>query len=410
MVAFLTYCQIFASAVLALILLIFPGIISYKIWVGIIGVISILYFFKEIILYKYKIKPILNILIFGILILLLYSITIFFYDTISDDNYYYSYLLVILGQVLPITLCASIVAQREKIQYKIKNLAPIVAIIFTFVSLIAAFFSKNTTSGGFIDSENGLNYQANSYLAAYATGFAIQYILSFNTIHYKSIFRYNILRYIVLCCIGVNLITILISGGRGGLVLFIAQCFMAIYILRLTNRIKAKDLMKVICYGIIVIFIITYCIEFSRSADIKTNGFNRIINAIQKGDSSGRDIIYILALDIIKDSIIYGHGVGSVFFKLGFYSHNCILDVLIELGIIGTMGYVLVIIMTFNKLKKIIKQDISNSIYMVIFLDGFIMSLFSGYYITHIPICWIVAFIYNINKNQQNNVSSLCNL
>ena len=92
---------------------------------------------------------------------------------------------------------------------------------------------------------------------------------------------------------------------------------------------------------------------------------------------------------------VFGHGVGSVFFEMGTYSHNFITDAMVEVGVIGTfILFSLFIILVFKAIKDIY-HDISDSLWLIIFLDGLVMSLFSGYYLAQIPLWWSVAFYFS---------------
>ena len=65
---------------------------------------------------------------------------------------------------------------------------------------------------------------------------------------------------------------------------------------------------------------------------------------------------------------------------------------MVETGILGTLFFVGVLVKTIKNLAIIVKRDITEYLWLVIFLDGFVMSMFSGYYLAHLPIAWSIGF------------------
>lgn len=154
-------------------------------------------------------------------------------------------------------------------------------------------------------------------------------------------------------------------------------------------------------------------IAFASSFGGATNGFSRIVNTVEHQDENGRDVLRGLALLSFLDSPIWGHGFGSVFYEVGEYSHNCITDALVEIGVIGCSVFILLLIMTWRKTGKLMQVDLTDAIWRIVYLDGLVMSFFSGYYLGHIPIYWIMGFVlgYSVRKNNlKNQISQADNL
>lgn len=148
--------------------------------------------------------------------------------------------------------------------------------------------------------------------------------------------------------------------------------------------------------------ILIFAIHFAETSSLKTNGFERIVATVETGDSNGRDILREKALNAFEKSPIVGHGIGSVFNEIGEYSHNCITDSLVEGGLIGTIIYVLVIGVAFFKLYKRARLHNDEYIWLTFIVNGLILSLFSGYYLTQLPICWSTAFAYSLTAINNN--------
>lgn len=95
-------------------------------------------------------------------------------------------------------------------------------------------------------TDNGLNYQNTSYMAAYATALAYYYILCFDKIKWVFFFKRRLWFIIIGISIIVNLLTIFIAGGRGGLVLYIAQSCLALYIWKVKMKLLPKSFLSLL--------------------------------------------------------------------------------------------------------------------------------------------------------------------
>lgn len=329
-------------------------------------------------------------------VLVLYALTYNFYNYPSDK--YNSFLLVLGGQVFPTVLCAAVVSQFGLIQYNIKQLAPLISLAFTIIAFIAGFFPNSTTSGGYISTDYGMNYQSTSYLAAYAASFSFYYLISYNDIAWPSIFKRKHIKTAIIISVIINFLTILVSGGRGGLALFIVQAMFTLYVFNKKKTATPNQIFKYLGLAFAIICIIVISLSFIENLPLKTNGIERIIATIKEGDQNGRDVLRENALSCFYNSPVIGHGIGSIFYEIGEYSHNCVTDALVEIGFVGCFIYILTLLKTWIKGIQLTKADTTDSLWIIIFLNGFIMSLFSGYYISQLPMCWSITFILCHNK------------
>lgn len=356
---------------------------------AIVSAIVMLFEFSKLQAGKVKVV-ICVILMLIILVLYLYTPNIYY----RESDKHQSFLLVLLGQILPVVICASITAHVDTAKDNIKILSPIVSILFTVLAFFAAFFPSSATTGGFTSTEYGLNYQSTSYLAAYAAGFSLYYLMCFEEVAWTKLFQKRIVRLFMMLSIVVNFLTILIAGGRGGLVLFVAHIGFAAYIHSKKSELTFKRVVNLIGLAIIALTIILLCVHFAENLPIKTNGFERILTTVERGDQNGRDILRTKALHSFLESPVIGHGLGSVFYEIGGYSHNCITDALVEIGVIGCFLFLALLCHTWRKCMYLFQEDMTNYIWIVIFFDGFVMSLFSGYYIAQLPILWVVTYMF----------------
>lgn len=110
----------------------------------------------------------------------------------------------------------------------------------------------------------------------------------------------------------------------------------------------------------------------------------------QNSGLSGRDVIWGNAISYFKNSIIFGHGIGSFESVYGVYAHNLIFEILTSYGIVGgafflisVIKYVYNIFKSSGKLKYIL---------MLFFTLGLVPLMFSIYTFRW-PYYWIYLYL-----------------
>ena len=394
----LCYVQIFASVFCAIILTFIPSLMTYKEFVIGVGVISLSVSFFTFLKYFRARSGIIYTLLIGTFLLLYYYLTGISY-TISSAKYD-SFFMVLYGQSIPTMLIASSVSMNPYAQLLFKRSIPYVAIVFSFVSFISAFFPTDMTSGGYASNENGLNYQSTSYMSAYASGLILYYIIFFKHIDWLRPFRNRYIRMIMSTMLIINFLTILIAGGRGGLVLYVILLFFIFIFHVHRSKFSLSQVFKYLVLGLFLLILVYLSICFVRESTVETSGFERILAFVQEHDQNGRDELREIAWASFWGAPLCGHGIGSVFFEIGEYSHNCFTDVLVETGCFGCVVFLTMLLCVAKKLYRFIKIDVTDMCWAIIFLDGFVLSLFSGYYLANMPLIWIISFIFCIKKQK----------
>lgn len=395
MLAYLTYFQIFAMMVASVLFFFFPNAFTYKETVIVVGGLSIICIIYYVVKGKIPKVAFAWTALIGALLFALYSITPDWYYAKSAK--YESFRLVLVGQTIPGILCACIVSYLPSVQIKIKQIAPAVGLIFTLLAFTSSFSPKEITSGGYANSD-GLNYQTISYLAAYAAGLNYYFILNRKSFNFGSLFSNNIYSKTAPFLLVLNFLSILIAGGRGGLVAFVIISAYALYVMIRKGEKDPKRIRKIIGIIVCATIIVVIGVRFAMNSDIKSNGFERIMLTVTTGDTNGRDILREKAIVSFLQAPVFGHGLGSVFYEIGEYSHNCITDFLVEIGLIGTIVFVSVFLLTWIKAQRLVKSDCSDSLWTFFLLYGLTMSLFSGYYFAQIPMIWSIAYILCYKK------------
>lgn len=391
---YLLYMQIFASYFCAILMYFAPALVTYKTYALVLAVITSLILFWQIIKKKGVIsKSTFGIAIFYIGIIICYKwVTPMFYSD-NPVRIYSSQILAIAGQILPYSLLASFAAENEDIQQKIKELAPYVGIAFSLVAFVCAFHPTATTSGGLADNENGMNYQNISYVAAYSAALMEYYLLTHRDIKQMGIFQDSIGVFISFGTVMLDFVTVLLSGGRGGFVVIVLFTVITAWLAVNHGLMTVQKLVRGLALAIAACVGLAGAFYYAANSSLKTSGFGRIMRMLGGSGDTGRSSLRERAMNSFQTKPILGHGFGSVFWEVGHYSHNFFTDVLVEIGIIGLIAILVLLVVTFCRELRLIKRDYSDILWMYIFLCGFIMAMFSGYYLTHISSSVAIAFI-----------------
>ena len=184
--------------------------------------------------------------------------------------------------------------------------------------------------------------------------------------------------------LGITLIALATTGSRGGILsLFVA---LSIYIY-LSHREKIVKLSSI--FGIIIAFTFISTISFlltpSEPKEILTERINpeRLDEGLDKY-TAGRTRILRYGLNIFLQSPIYGHGRESfkpLMQELGYdkVAHNTYLTYLVELGIIGLILFLCILIKIYKYAKQHMAEanDKWNKLFYISYLSGFCGYFFS---------------------------------
>lgn len=330
-----------------------------------------------------------NALLICALVTLLFYTTRIFY--VTPNTQYDSYFLAMGVNFIPGVLTAIWMLQYDDMLEKIeRGLIPFI-VLYTTILAKVVFTANIGLNMEQTFSETVMSYQSISYYSAYALGFTLYVVTSD---HYPLV-----LRRAMLVLGAVQLLMAIMGGGRGAFILCV--------ILLAYFGSKQMSWKKLIAVGIII-FAGFYIISLFLSENpVFQLGFNRIFNFFNNSEAISHDLRWIRwhkALDSFYVSPIIGHGLGSVFYEIGFYSHNIFTDILCEGGII-LMGVISVVLFRFVKDSfYLIRFDSRYEIILLIFLCSFVMCLFSGYYLAEtgvwLSITYILGRVY-ILRNEE---------
>ncbi len=403
MLTTLTYFQIFSLFFYNIGLLVLPGLFSYKTFSLVLAIITAVAIIKCLLSKKSKVdKRVITVSLAFIIVIIMYRFVTPLQYRITDPGYFSGEFLALSGQVFPAAITALLIANQDEVQSSIKKSSLIVSVVFSVVSFYLVLNSKNKTSAGLISTDVDMTYQTLSYMAAFSAALSDYYLLCFANSNRRNL---HLIAYLT---IALDAAIVIISGGRGGFVLY---CFFillsAYYALRKKGGIRNKNLKRII-YIVVAVIIASFVIKRIQSSQtVNSNGVERVFSLFANYSDAGRNYLRNQAFRSFWESPIIGHGFGSVFFELGQYSHNIFTDLLVETGIIGTGVFIVILYQFFRKAKMLIKEDSSDILWIFLFFSGFLMLLFSSYYCAVVIMWWPVFLVYGKSKNTKTKPPSV---
>lgn len=353
--------------------------IYFQTYSGLLAIISVFLFVAN--RHNIPLRAFNNVLVISVSVVVLFYITRFFYDKV--DVRYEAYFLSMGVRFVP-ALLAGTVMLKSNLYLRSMEKAMLPFVLFYTVVLAKVIFSAKigVNIGASFNLEGGMNYQNMSYYSIFAFGMTL-YMFSYG--HFGTFLRYAIL---VLAFLQV--IMTLMTGGRGAFVLAI---IFAMYF-----GTRKFSMSRIVLYVIITVVLCVILQTLLTHNAVMAQGMGRIMNFFNSSNSVMNDNRWVrwgLAWDAFLDSPICGHGLGSVFYKVGFYSHNILTDILCEGGIVLLIFFIILLLKFYKCSKYLIKKDARYIILTIIFLCSFVSLLFSGYYLANSGLWFALAYILN---------------
>lgn len=246
--------------------------------------------------------------------------------------------------------------------------------------IVGAFDAGQYSVGG------GFNYQSLAYYMAVLFCFSLYYSFVYKKKQNK------IVKIAAIVTMLIQAVACCMAGGRGGLVLLVVYViYMGYFILK--RRILSKgNLISVALTSIVGFLIVANKLNMWSSS-----GFGRSSGLV---DDDDRFLMWARIWNYVPDNYYMPYGLGGVYFTFGIYTHNIILDWLIELGVIGALIMSVIYVKTYINIFKLTKKNEVFVVVMIIAIFGVIYNMFSGYWISTAEI-WlafgtaITSFNYN---------------
>lgn len=360
--------------------------VVFRLYSGILAVVVAFVFFLSI--HRIPRRIYIGGLLLCAIIILLYFSTRCFYDEVN--NRYTSYFLSMGVRFIPAVLTGMYMLSHDDIMKKVEYALQPFILLYTITLASVAFTANIGVNIAQTFNTDFLNYQSISYYSIFAFGFNMYLIVQCS----NSYTRYR--RYILIALAILQVIITIMAGGRGA---FVLGCVFTLYFA--LKHITFSKLISYILIGLAVLLTINAILSDN---EIFKMGFERIFNFFGNTEAIGTDNRWIrwnLAWNAFTKSPVFGHGLGSVFYEVGFYSHNIFTDMLCEGGVVLFLIFIFVLMKFIRASQILITEDYRNEIIVIVFLCSFVMNSFSGYYLSDTGI-WL-SLTYVLCKNSLNN-------
>ena len=360
--------------------------VVFRLYSGILAVVVAFVFFLSI--HRIPRRIYIGGLLLCAIIILLYFSTRCFYDEVN--NRYTSYFLSMGVRFIPAVLTGMYMLSHDDIMKKVEYALLPFILLYTITLASVAFTANIGVNIAQTFNTDFLNYQSISYYSIFAFGFNMYLIVQCS----NSYTRYR--RYILIALAILQVIITIMAGGRGA---FVLGCVFTLYFA--LKHITFSKLISYILIGLAVLLTINAILSDN---EIFKMGFERIFNFFGNTEAIGTDNRWIrwnLAWNAFTKSPVFGHGLGSVFYEVGFYSHNIFTDMLCEGGVVLFLIFIFVLMKFIRASQILITEDYRNEIIVIVFLCSFVMNSFSGYYLSDTGI-WL-SLTYVLCRNSLNN-------
>ncbi len=326
----------------------------------------------------------------ALLILLgLYYITGKIYSPMMDN--YWSNLLAYGALCIPACYVGMRLA-RESYEKEIMRLLPLFVFVLSLIVARAVIFSSAQMTLLGTNEEDVFNYQNSSYYLSFCYSYCFYYVFFYNRKEAKrKYFGRKIEKYIMIALLFVCAISCLLGGGRGA---FVFLVFVSGYLL---FRIVTQEGKGKMSYILLLIFGVgVIALLLSQFHVLESTGFARIQDQLTSDDE--RSSLWDKAMKEWKDSPLLGHGLGSIWWTLGIYSHNIVADLLAETGIIGSSIILYVIAKMLITVIKRSKINAFDMFMLVFFLGALVHDSFSGYWFSSYKFYLMVGYVYGQSR------------
>lgn len=327
--------------------------------------------------------------LFLVLFYIIYYFVIY-YDlyVLNISNSFFSKLdkkliLVRMSSLVFIPVVASLAIRTEG--FNSKGLVKAIYWALT-ISLALALSVMNLGFGEVVDNRLEIDSELNSLNMGYwsATLFLI-ILYIYSQLKNKSFFLIYVPGLLL------SLYLMIAAGSRGPII----YSFIIFYYF-LTSIGLSKKIKRLINFTGVLLFLVIlvdYTVFTDFIGDYNTDLEKRFISSIEKQETSGRDKIFIKALEQFSQNPLFGdYFVLKTGRYMGQYPHNIFLEALITFGLAGAIPFFIFIVKTFKRAHHLIKTNHEMSWLCLIFLISFFKGL-STWTLYGNSLLWMSMFI-----------------
>lgn len=328
-----------------------------------------------------------------LVLLILYYLTQFFFPSGDKHGKYMAHFLAYGALCMPACFVGMRLA-RGKYSEDVLKLLPIFVIA---VSVIVAVAVVTTSMSGAIlnNDEDVFNYQSASYYLSYCFSYSFFYVFLYKNKSrngFSKLETAGMLIMLFVCAIGC-----ILGGGRGAFVYLVAvSAFIIFRLMKQNGKMKVTTIALLLMAAGIMLFLA------QRFQSFESTGFLRVTENLTTDDT--RSELWKRAIDAFRESPIFGHGLGSIWWTVGFYSHNMLTDFLAETGLIGTIIFVVVLIKIFICLYKRSKISSFDMFIFLVFLGAMVEYTFSGYWFSAPKLFLAFGYVFGLRRNERRMV------
>ena len=294
-------------------------------------------------------------------------------------------------RAIPALVLGALIAQTNSIKELAKWIQPIM-ILYT----ISVFAVVIMNQSGYLSDYKlyGIDRQLLSYSAAFAFGMNVYLMINNTQSNNLRIFQSNKWNYLNILAVVPQIYCVLAGGGRGA---FLLTLIFFAYLVIKKSRMKLRLTFPKMLIGVALIIAILSLINLIGTGVSISSGYDRILtfftgeNPLQ---DNNRLALWETGLNSFKENPIIGHGIGSVAYEVGFYSHNLFIDLLVEGGIVFLIIFLVLLGIFARDIHGLIRIDKTNMLVLIIFLSSFIMLQFSGSYMSDGGIWFAFAYVF----------------
>lgn len=336
------------------------------------------FLFKKIFFRK---KITLEPLFFGIAFLILFnSIFVTFFLNIPTIDFIFRFALL----VLPAFFFGMELGFNYNIS-SLKNHFLFISALITIsvIVLIPKIFLLPTNE--LLTFFGGGQYQAFSYAVS------IAFLISFTYFNYYLYSEKILIRIIFFFSFLIQILGIVLSGGRGGIIVVIIGTLWIFF-----NKYSFFRSLRYVFFVISIISLLSFILISVINEDLQQRlleSSGRLFSYFTQDGfdfqkTSNRDIVYNNTVRVIQESPIYGYGLFGYLKYTNFaYPHNFFLEILLQGGIIFFCIWILLFYYFIKKFLLLISFGNENKFLIVTFTYSFVLLMFSGSYILE-PFFW----------------------
>ncbi len=324
------------------------------------------------------------------MILVLYLFTGLLYPHGWEYHYYVAHLLAYGGLSIPAAYVGMRLARggyERSMLICLPYYLIVVAIVVGMATLTG--FSENRILGWSAD-DNGMNYQSSSYFMSFCFAYSAFYVFFLNDMKknaWQKMISLAVVPLVFLCAVGT-----IVGGGRGAFVnLLVATAFIVFRVFqRSTGKMGIKYIIMLAGAITVMIYLAVHYGIFDSAGALRVAGSLTV--------DEGRAELRRLALVSFGKSPLIGHGVGSIWWEVGFYSHNLIADILCETGFLGALVIIVTLAIIFFRLARGSKVNSLDFFLLLIYMGHMVHDMFSGYWISSPALFLVYGYVYGKPK------------